>query len=238
MSGLLAALVAGASVLGLLRPPIRLAAPPASAVGGADAPAVLLRLRLPLVGLAFVGCWTFLGGIPGAVAGLVVAALAWRALGRLESPAVIRRRAELERDLPAAVHLLGAALAAGSATDRALLDVAEAMPGAIGDEFLLTHHRLLLGVDPASVWRGVEGPLRPLGRSMARAHESGASVVGAIEQLAEDLRAASRLRVEALARSVEVRAAAPLGVCFLPAFMVLGVVPMVAGIFSTMHLFQ
>jgi Flp pilus assembly protein TadB len=236
--GLIAAILAGAAVLGLLRPPVHVDMPRAVPAPAADAPALLVRLRVPLVALAFVGCWTFLGGIPGALAGLVASSLAWRALGRVESPAVVRRRAELERDLPAAVHLLGAALAAGSATDRALLDVAEAMPGAIGAEFLLTHHRLLLGVDPASVWRDVEGPLRPLGRSMARAYESGASVLGAVEQLAEELRATSRLRVEALARSVEVRAAAPLGVCFLPAFMVLGVVPMVAGIFSTMHLFQ
>jgi hypothetical protein len=72
---------------------------------------------------------------------------------------------------------------------------------------------------------------------MARAHQSGASVRDAVAGLAVELAAQSAARAEARARSVEVRAAAPLGACFLPAFVLLGVVPMVAGVFSTMHLF-
>ena len=47
----------------------------------------------------------------------------------------------------------------------------------------------------------------------------------------------ARSRTDARARSVEVRAAAPLGVCFLPAFVLIGVVPMVVGVFSAMRLF-
>jgi hypothetical protein len=76
-----------------------------------------------------------------------------------------------------------------------------------------------------------------LGRSLARAHLSGASARDAIAALAGELTAQSRARTDALARSVEVRAAAPLGICFLPAFVLLGVVPMVVGIFSAMRLF-
>jgi hypothetical protein len=49
--------------------------------------------------------------------------------------------------------------------------------------------------------------------------------------------ARARARPEGLARGVEVRAAAPLGLCFLPAFVLLGVVPMVVGVFSAMRLF-
>jgi uncharacterized integral membrane protein len=44
--------------------------------------------------------------------------------------------------------------------------------------------------------------------------------------------------VEARARSIEVKAAAPLGLCLLPAFVVLGVVPMVVGVFRSMELFR
>jgi hypothetical protein len=94
-------------------------------------------------------------------------------------------------------------------------------------------------MDPMVVWRELAGhpQLRPLGRAMARAHQSGASVRDSIAGLADELTAQSRATTEALARSVEVRAAAPLGVCFLPAFLALGVVPMVAGVFSAMRLF-
>jgi Flp pilus assembly protein TadB len=206
----------------------------------ADERAVLRRLRAPLVALAFFGAWTFVGGVIGAVVGLGVAAVAWRVLGRTESPAVRRRREEFERDLPTAVHLLSACFAAGAATSGALETVSAALPGAVADELMLVRHRLALGVDPVSVWRGLasQPELRPLGRSMARAHESGASVQSAIERLAGELAAQSRARTDVLARSVEVRAAAPLGVCFLPAFVLLGVVPMVVGVVSSMRLFD
>ena len=48
-------------------------------------------------------------------------------------------------------------------------------------------------------------------------------------RLAEDLRRAARADVETRARAVGVKAAVPLGVCLLPAFVLVGVVPLVAG---------
>jgi Flp pilus assembly protein TadB len=201
--------------------------------------APLRRLRPVLVAAAFVGAWTFIGGPVGVAAGVVGATVAWRVLGRAESPAARRRREELERDLPIAVHLLGACLAAGAATSTALETVADALPGAVADELLLVRHRLALGADPVTVWHELAGhpQLRPLGRALERAQVSGASVRGAVEALAAELAAQSRARTDALARSVEVRAAAPLGACFLPAFLLLGVVPMVVGVFSAMRVF-
>lgn len=199
---------------------------------------VLLNLRPLLCALAVVAGWVVVGGVLGLTLGLAGAAVSWRVLERLESPATVRRRRELERDLPVAVHLLGACLAAGSATGTALASVAASMPGAVGEELALLQRRLHWGIDPISVWRTVDGPLEPLGRSMARAHESGASVQAAVLRLAEDLRNETRARADARARSVEVRAAGPLGLCFLPAFVLLGVVPMAAGLISSLALFR
>lgn len=199
--------------------------------------ATLFRLRMPLSGLALIGAWAFLGGWLGAAAGILAALYSWRVLSRVESPAMRRRREVLARDLPLAVHLLGACLVAGAAISSALDDVASAMPGPVGDEFQLVRRRLLLGSDPVEVWASLDGPLSGVGRSMARAARSGSSVRDAVEGLSVELRADTRLRAESLARSIEVRAAAPLGICFLPAFVVLGVVPMVVGIFSSLRLF-
>ncbi|RNL62188.1 type II secretion system protein [Nocardioides marmoriginsengisoli] len=204
----------------------------------AEERALLVRLRVPLTGLAVFGAWSLLGGLPGVVAAAVAGVAAWRVLSRVESPAAARRRRAFEQDLPMAVHLLGAALAAGASTRRALLDVAEALPGPIAEGFRLVHDRLALGLDPVEVWRSLGGPLEPIGRSLARAHESGASVVAAVDRVADGLRSGARFRRDALARSVEVRAAAPLGLCFLPAFLLVGVVPMVVGIFSSVRLFS
>lgn len=206
---------------------------------GRDDRALLLRWRPVLAGLALIGAWTFVTGVAGIVVGVVVAVVAWRVLGRTESPAVRRRRDELARDLPTAVHLLASCLAAGAATTTALDAVAEALPGAVADELDLVRRRLALGVGPVTVWQELAGhpQLGPLGRSFARAHRSGAPVGAAVTSLADELTARTRARTDELARSVEVRAAAPLGVCFLPAFLALGVVPMVVGVFAGMRLF-
>ena len=50
--------------------------------------------------------------------------------------------------------------------------------------------------------------------------------------VADDLRARRRSEVEAAARRVGVRLTAPLGLAFLPAFVLLGVVPVVASLVS------
>jgi Flp pilus assembly protein TadB len=199
----------------------------------------LLRLRPVLAGLALPAGWVVVGGPVGLLVGLVATVLAWRVLGRVESPASKRRRDELERDLPPAVHLLSACLGAGSATSGALDAVAGALPGAVGEELARIRDRLELGTDPLRVWADVAAhpQLGPLGRAMVRAHRSGAAVGVAVDALATELSARSRAQTDALARSVEVRAAAPLGTCFLPAFVLLGVVPMVVGVFRTMTLF-
>jgi Flp pilus assembly protein TadB len=234
-----ASLAAALAALLALPPRPRPPRGPASQRRPPDDRAILLRARPVLAALAFVGAWIFVGGAIGVLAGVVTAGIAWRVLGRAESPALRRRREELARDLPTAVHLLGACLAAGTAVSGALEAVADALPGAVAEELRVVQHRLTLGGDPAEVWRALAGhpQLGPLGRTLARAHQSGASVCTAVEALAAELTARSKSHTDALARSVEVRAAAPLGACFLPGFVLLGVVPMVVGVFSVMRPF-
>ena len=241
---LAAAASAGLAVQLAVRPPsLGLLAPgpdadlPARAV--APDVALLTRLRVPLAALAFLGGWAFLGGVVGLTGGGVAAAVAWRVVSGAEGPAARRRREQLVAELPTGVDLLGACLRSGAAVDTALVTVAVALPGPLGDELAALHHRLLLGADPAAVWSELtrHPQLGPLGRAVARAHETGASVSAAVARLADELRARARAEVEQRARSVDVKAAAPLGVCFLPAFLLLGVVPMVAGVFESMRFF-
>ena len=73
-----------------------------------------------------------------------------------------------------------------------------------------------------------------LGRTVSRAVESGSSVAEAMLRLADDQRRQSRAEVERRARAVGVKAALPLGICLLPAFVLVGVVPLVAGSVSVL----
>lgn len=197
------------------------------------------RLRPLLAGVAGAGGWAMVGGPVGMVAAVVCASTVWVVLGRAEDPAVVRRRERLLEELPLGVDLLGACLDAGAAPERALATVARAVGGPVADELLGLHHLLEVGVDPARVWRSLaqHPQLGPLGRAVVRAHESGASVSRAVHQLAAEIAERSRADVEARARSIEVKASVPLGLCLLPAFVLLGVVPMVAGVFGSMRIF-
>ena len=59
-------------------------------------------------------------------------------------------------------------------------------------------------------------------------------MVAAVERLADELARTARADVEDRARAVGVKAAVPLGLCLLPAFLLLGIVPLVAGLMSTL----
>lgn len=190
--------------------------------------------RALLASLAGVGGWLFVGGAAAPVAGVVAAAVAWWVLGRAEPGEVRRAREEAQRDLPHLVRLLGAALRSGAAPGDAVRLVCAALPGAAAARLSGIPDRLALGVDPGQVWVSLadDEALAPLGRSLARAHETGAPVVAAVERLADELERTGRGRVEDRARAVGVKAALPLGLCLLPSFLLLGIVPLVAGLLA------
>ena len=207
---------------------------------GRDEEALLTRLRPVLAPAAFLAGWTFLGGAVGMVAGALLAAVSWRILGAAEAPAVRRRRELLARQLPVGVQLLAAALRAGTDLQSAMATVAEALPGPFGEELARIGRELTLGVPPEQVWMGnADDPvLGPMARTLGRAQETGAAVAGVMEDLAVELQGRRRAETERAARSVDVRASAPLGLCFLPAFMMLGVLPLVAGVFESLSLLK
>ena len=97
--------------------------------------------------------------------------------------------------------------------------------------------RLRVGLPAAEVWRvlSLDAVLAPLGRTLARAEASGSSVADAIERLADDLEREALAAVEDRARAVGVKAAVPLGLCLLPAFLLIGIVPTVAGLLATLR---
>ena len=172
-----------------------------------------------------------LGGPTGFVIAVLAAIGSWHWTGRLEPPATRRRRERLAASVPHVVDLMAACLAAGMSPAASVDQVGAAVAPPVRDELVALSARLRLGLDPVTVWRELAGhpELGGLGRSVARAVESGASVADAMQRLADDLRHRSRAEVENRARAVGVKAAVPLGVCLLPAFVLVGVVPLVAG---------
>ncbi|TIC85088.1 type II secretion system protein [Nocardioides sp. GY 10113] len=243
MSGVLAVLaaIAAAALLAPAPPRVRgavrragpaaVSAPQRSAVPRGS---VALRAASGLVAAA--GAAAFLGGPLALPGGAAVGIGTWVAAGRIEPRQVRRLREEARRDLPHLVGLLAAALRAGSAPPDAVNLVVLALPGAAADRLAPVAARLALGADPGPLWSGLaaDPALAPLGRTMARTHRTGAPVAEAVQRLAADLAAGARAETEDRARSVGVRAAVPLGICLLPAFLLLGIVPVVAGLAGTL----
>jgi Flp pilus assembly protein TadB len=179
-----------------------------------------------------------LGGPPAALVGAVLGGLASWLIARLEPPSARRRRETIERDLPMAVDLLAACARAGRPVESSVEVVAAAVGGPLAELLFAHAARTRLGADPITEWRSMrEDPqLGPLARSLLRSLESGAPLVDSLERLAADTRLARSAALQRRARSVGVRAAGPLGLCFLPAFMLVGVVPTVVGGFSRLML--
>jgi Flp pilus assembly protein TadB len=190
------------------------------------------RLRLAVSGLAGVACVVILGTPYGWPAGVLAAIACARSLARLEPRAARTRRARIVAEAPVAIDLLAACLRGGTTWHDSVEAVAQAVGGPLGGEFARIAARIRLGADPAEEWLalGREPALAPLGRAVARAAAGGAPLAATLTRLARDQRRAARTAASSRARAAGVRAVAPLGLCFLPAFVLLGIVPAVAGI--------
>ena len=184
-----------------------------------------------VVALAVAGA---LGGASGVVLGAVAGAAAASSMTRADSAAERSRQVRLRRDLPIACDLLAACVAAGVSPLLALDEVAGAVPGPLGLVLAGVSRGAQVGLPPDAAWSpyldGAPPELRTLAAVLARSDASGSSPARTLDALAVDLRERRRLDGEAAARRAGVLMVAPLGLCFLPAFVVLGVVPMVAGL--------
>jgi pilus assembly protein TadC len=100
----------------------------------------------------------------------------------------------------------------------------------VGERLREVAMSLVLGADPGHAWAAAPTELAPLGRVLVRAAESGSSVGGGLRALSAQFRGAAKARAEAAVRRAGVWLLAPLGLCFLPAFVCLGVLPLVLGI--------
>jgi pilus assembly protein TadC len=196
------------------------------------------RSRRPLdrvrTGAALGGVATavVVGGWLGLGLGVAVAIGLDVLLRRLEPAAARRRRLAEIVDLPVAADLMAAALRSGAPVDRVVGCVAQALGGPLGERLVMVGRELRLGGEPADAWRhlaGVAGGER-LATAAVRSARSGAAMAGALSRVAEDLRGDRAAAAEAAARRAGVLVVLPLGLCFLPAFVLAGLVPVIVAV--------
>jgi pilus assembly protein TadC len=133
--------------------------------------------------------------------------------------------------LPTAADLLAMCLRSGASTAAALEAVADSTAGPLADRLRRVAASLRLGAGPDEAWAVETGdPLAPLARSFIRSTATGAPVAELMTAVADEQRRSVRWTAEAAARRAGVLAVAPLAACFLPAFVLTGVVPVILAV--------
>jgi pilus assembly protein TadC len=179
--------------------------------------------------------WLLLGGWFAVLPAAAVAVLVSGLLRRAEPRARRRERERIAADLPFAADLLAAALRAGMPIESALRAVGPALGGPLGHRLVRVADGLRFGLTPSDAWAPLHsspGSDR-LADIVVHTADSGAAVAGGMDRLADTLRAAGAARVESAGQRLNVLMVLPLGLCFLPAFVFAGIVPVIVAVLSS-----
>lgn len=176
-----------------------------------------------------------LTGHGGFAVPLGVAAVALILPSRRRAAAAARRDARTARDLPRVADLMATCLHAGVAPADAIVLVCDVVGGPVRDDLIPVAAAIRMGVDPQAAWcslatGGAGEAVRRVARAFGRAAATGAPLAETLALVADDERERLRWDAQAAARRAGVLAVGPLASCFLPAFLLLGVVPVVVGV--------
>ena len=175
---------------------------------------------------AAIGLSLLIGGMWGLALGLAAAVV----LARRSSEPSRRGDTFWGEAAPVTVSLIAAAIRAGVPAPRAVEIAASTLDPVHADGLLRVTERWRYGLSALEI--DLDRPSRLVAQTIEHTQDSGAAPAVALEHAAEDLTAEGALRAQEQARRVGVRAALPLGVCLLPAFLCLGVAPLVASLIS------
>jgi hypothetical protein len=98
---------------------------------------------------------------------------------------------------------------------------------------------LALGADPGTAWQiaDLDDDLAPLAAAARRSAAGGGGLAQAVREHAAQLRQETAAASARAAGRAGVLMTAPLGLCFLPAFLCLGLAPVVVGLLGQLDIF-
>ena len=165
--------------------------------------------------------------------------------------AAARAAREVERRLaaaPLAIELFAAGLRSGLLPEQAVELVVTAFGragpkreidpiGQVAERFREAAAILADTADPALAWAVLcrDPATEPVGTAALRSSRTGAPLADAVARAARSARLSAQQASQGQVRAVAVKAAAPLALCFLPAFVLIGIIPTALGL---LHEFQ
>lgn len=191
---------------------------------------------MPMVGalipLLFFGMWWVL-------VAPVAYGLLKRTLTLLPSEASVARAKEREREGLFFLSALGGSLKAGLPLLPALANVATLLSSSLKSDTEKVYSLLLLGAEPKQAWGVlVDDPqLGSCARAIARAQLEGRSLAIVVDRMITEVFEKSLTRSKERVKSLSVKLALPIGLCFLPSFLIGGIGPVIYSFFSSLRIF-
>jgi pilus assembly protein TadC len=159
---------------------------------------------------------------------------AWTRLKSVPTTASQRREQQMVAALPGVCDLLAVCLEAGLPLRAAVASLAELIDGPAKPVLVKLAARVRLGVEESQAWAeqaDVPG-WHQLADEVSRGVASGLALTTMLRSLGESARLAAQADAQQRARGVGVRSVLPLMLCFLPAFILLGIVPIIASVIA------
>ena len=234
----LAAACAALAIFVLMRPPVaprlhrvlaqqhQLLAEPKPPESAGLSQNTMLILSIGAAGVVFL----LMGGVWGAALGIGVFFGIRIAVTRFAGKDDVARNIQLQRQAPVIAELLAAIMEAGAPIRDGVGAVASAVPEPARAELLSVHRLMEMGAPADQAWAACNSALAPIAQALRRSEESGAAIGQVLSSTAVDMRRNVRAEVESTARAAGVRVVAPLALCFLPAYLLIGVVPVIASL--------
>jgi hypothetical protein len=139
-------------------------------------------------------------------------------------------------DVALVADLVASCLAAGTLLPDAVSAAGAGAGGALGELCAGVARGLRAGAQPDATWAGwlADPRLAPIARTAVRTAHSGAATAEELRRTAARLRVQRRSALQRRVRQASVWIVVPLGLCFLPAFVLVAVVPLVAGLLPSL----
>lgn len=182
------------------------------------------RPAFAVLGAVAVGAALFAGSSPWLPASAAVGAV-------VVAVRRTRQRGD-DGDVALLVDLLASCLAAGVPPADAALATSAALPGGRAASLGTVGARLRSGDPPEDAWAEwlADPAVAPIARACARGSASGAAVADELGRAATRIRASRAAETQRRVAAAGVWVVLPLGLCFLPAFVLVGVVPIAIGL--------
>lgn len=130
-------------------------------------------------------------------------------------------------DVAGVIDLLALTLRGGAGLVEAMEAVANRVGGLLGLHLKTVAAAVRWGVDDSTAWASVPSAWQPAARALRMAATAGVPPAEVLVRAAQEVRRAEQQRLEVATATLGIRIVLPLGLAFLPAFVLTTVVPIV-----------